>query len=305
MRVAVYLPMIMALLASPGARLLAKRCEPRLATWLLTVSSVVLAAASTLSLALLTLTGLLRVPQLAALGQWSLGLADRKDPVELSVAAVAGLSLGLAITAAGRMLWVRCRSIARAAMDAACLAHTDGLVIVDDPVPEAYALPGLPGRVVVSTGMLNSLGPDERDILLAHERAHLACRHFVFVAVAQLGASANPLLRPLATAVTYTVERWADERAAATAGDRRRVARTVGKAALAAHRARPADAMGIGTVVPDDAGPVPRRVAALLAPPRTLRAVPALGTAAILAAAVVALADAVYDLHLLMRFVGA
>lgn len=305
MRVAVYLPMILTLLASPGARLLAKRCEPRLATWLLTVSAVVLATAGMLSLALLALTGLLRVPELAALGQWSLGLADRKDPVELSVAAVAGLSLGLAVTAAGRMLWVRCRSIVRAAMDAACLVHTDGLVIVDDPVPEAYALPGRPGRVVVSTGMLNSLGPDERDILLAHERAHLAGRHFVFVAAAQLGAAANPLLRPLATAVSYTVERWADERAAVATGDRRHVARTVGKAALAAHRARPAGAMGIGTVVPDGAGPVPRRVGALLAPPLTPRAVPALGTVAILGAALGALAEAAYDLHLLLRFVGA
>jgi Zn-dependent protease with chaperone function len=305
MRVAVYLPLILALLASPGARLLAKRCEPHLATWLLTVSAVVLAAASTFSFGLLALTGLLRVPELAALGQWSLGLADRKDPVELSVAAAAGLSLGLAVTAAGQMIWVRCRSIVRAAMDAACLAHDDGLVIVDDPVPEAYALPGRPGRVVVSTGMLRSLGPDERDILLAHERAHLAGHHFAFVAAAQLGAAANPLLRPLATAVAYTVERWADEHAAAATGDRRCVAHTVGKAALAAHRARPAGAMGIGTAVPDRAGPVPRRVAALLAPPPTLRAVPAVGTAVILGAAVTALADAVYDLHLLLRFVGA
>jgi len=111
--------------------------------------------------------------------------------------------------------------------------------------------PGVPGRVVVSTGMLHTLD-----------------------ALAQLGASANPLLRPFATAVTYTIERWAGENAATTTGDRTQVARTVGKAALAAHRA-PALARTAGAALGilgrrgplASAGPVPRRVAALLAPP--------------------------------------
>ena len=238
MRLAVYLPLILTLLAAPGARLLAGRCEPRLATWLLTLSAVVLAAAGSISLALLTVTGLLRVPELAGLGRWSLGLAERKDPVELSVAATAGLLFTLTAAAALRRLWERCRFLARAAMDAACLAAKDGLVIVEDPVPEAFALPGRPGRIVVSTGMLEVLDPSEHGALLAHERAHLADHHYAFVALAQLAAAANPFLRPLATAVAYTVERWADEHAARVTGDRRGVARTVGKAALAAHHSR-------------------------------------------------------------------
>jgi Zn-dependent protease with chaperone function len=301
MRVAVYLPLLLTLLATPGARLLAARCEPRLATWLLTLSALVLAAAGTVSLALLTLTGLLRVPVLAALGQWSLHLAARRDPVELSVAAAASLLLTLATVAAVRVFAIRCRSLARAATDAACLAATDGLVIVEDPVPDAYALPGLPGRVVVSTGMLDTLDPGERAILLAHERTHLAGHHYAFVALAQLGAAANPLLRPLATAVAYTVERWADERAAAVTGDRRRVARTVGKAALAVGRARSREAtLGIR-----GAGPVPRRVAALLGPPAAMRATPALATAAVLGTAIWSTSEAVQDLHVLLRFVGA
>jgi hypothetical protein len=311
MRLAVYLPILLTLLAAPGARLLAGRCEPRLATWLLTLSAMVLAAASTISLALLAVTGLLRVPELAALGQWSLGHADRRDPVELSVAAAAGLLLALAAGAALRMLWDRCRSLAQAAMDAACLAAKDGLVIVDDPVPEAFALPGLPGRVVVSTGMLEALDTGEHDVLLAHERAHLADHHYVFVALAQLGAAANPLLRPLATAVAYTVERWADEHAATVTGDRRRVARTVGKAALAAHHNRTrsriaAAALGVlgrGTGL-SAAGPIPRRVAALLAPPLTPRTLPALVTMAVLGAATWSTADAVQDLHVLLGSVG-
>ena len=309
MRLAVYLPLVIALLATPGARLLSVRCEPRLATWLLTLSAMVLAAASTISLALLAVTGLLRVPVLAGLGRWSLGLSERKDPVELSVAALAGLLLALTLAAAARLLWIRCRSLAHAMVDAACLAAPDGFVIVDDPTPDAFALPGRPGRVVVSTGMLEVLDPGERDILLAHERTHLAEHHYVFVALAQLGAAINPLLRPLAAAVAYTVERWADEQATAITGDRRCVARTVGKAALASHRARSrvtGAALGIlgrGGAL-RTAGPVPRRVAALLAPPRTRRALPAVVTTAVLGAAVWSTADAVQDLHVLLQLVG-
>ncbi|GAA3368227.1 M56 family metallopeptidase [Streptomyces sannanensis] len=314
MHIAVYLPLLLSVLAPIGARVLPERCEPRLATWLLTVSALVLAATSTLSLGLLAATGLLRIPLLAGLGHWSTLAAQQNDPAELSIALIAGLLLGGSVITAARMLWQRARSLAAAALEAACMPTTDGLVVVDDAVPEAFALPGLPGRVVVSTGMLHTLEEKERDILLAHERAHLAAHHYLFVALAQLGAAANPLVRPLANAVTYTIERWADEHAATATGDRTRVARTVGKAALAAHhspaRARiPRAALGILGVLGrrnplSGAGPVPRRVAALLAPP--LRRHPALmaATAAVLTAAAWSVADAAFDLHLLLEAVG-
>ncbi|NUR85131.1 MAG: M56 family metallopeptidase, partial [Nonomuraea sp.] len=215
-----------------------------------------------------------------------------------------------------RMLWRRAGTLAGAVLDAACMPAPDGLVVVDDPAPEAFALPGLPGRVVVSTGMLHALDDGEHGILLAHERAHLAGHHYAFVAFAQFGAAANPLLRPLAAAVSYTIERWADECAATVAGDRRSVARTVGKAALAAHHAPggrsgiPGAAMGVlgklGRRGPlASAGPVPRRVAALLAPPVVYRTVPAVVTAAVLSLAVWCTAEAAHDLHVLLKLVGA
>jgi hypothetical protein len=312
MHVAVYLPLLLSLLAAPGARILAERCEPRLATWLLTVSAVVLAAASTASLALLAVTGLIRIPPLAAIGHWSLQVVQRDDPAELSVAVVAGVLLAAAAFAAARMMGRRVRSLARAALDAACVPAPDGLMILDDPAPDAFALPGLPGRVVVSTGMLRVLDDGEQRILLAHERAHLDNHHYLFVALAQFGAAANPLLRPLAHAATYTVERWADERAAAiTTGDRDRVARTVGKAALAVRRTPGrSPVLGmigmIGRRSPlSGAGPVPRRVAALLAPPTGRRIAPALITAAVLLAAVVSTGHAALDLHFLLELAGA
>lgn len=315
MRIAVYLPLLLSLIAPLGARPLSERCEPRLATWLLTATALVLGAVSTVSLGLLAVTGLIRIPQLAGLGHWSAHTAQHDAPAQFSVALIAGLLLGGAVLTAARMLWRRARTLAAAALDAACMPTHDGTVIVDDEAADAYALPGLPGRVVVSTGMLHTLDESEHGILLAHERAHLTAHHYAFVALAQLGASANPLLRPFATAVTYTIERWADEKAATTTGDRRRVARTVGKAALATHRAtvlaRAAGAtLGIlgvrGLRGPlARAGPVPRRVAALLAPPLGRHPALTAATATVLVAAMLATAEATHDLHLLLETVGA
>jgi Zn-dependent protease with chaperone function len=83
-----------------------------------------------------------------------------------------------------------------AAKQAACLPGAGPLVVLEDPSPEACTLPGLPGRIVVSTGMLASLEFDERQAVLAHERVHMRYHHYLFTAAAQLAAAANPLLRP-------------------------------------------------------------------------------------------------------------
>jgi beta-lactamase regulating signal transducer with metallopeptidase domain len=112
----------------------------------------------------------------------------------------------------------------------------------------------------VSTGMLGGLAPAERRALLAHERAHLTNSHHLFVAAVDVLAAVNPLLRPLTSVVRYTTERWADESAADVVGDRRIVARAVGKAALAG-RVQPRSAVVLAATT----GPVPRRVGALLA----------------------------------------
>ncbi|MFJ5901079.1 hypothetical protein ACIQFZ_38075 [Streptomyces sp. NPDC093064] len=121
MHIAVYLPLLLCLLAPLGARPLSERCEPRLATWLLTASSLLLGTATTISLGLLAITGVLRIPQLAALGHWSAHTAQHDDPAQLSIALLAGTLLGGAVLMAARMLWRRARSLAAAALDAACM----------------------------------------------------------------------------------------------------------------------------------------------------------------------------------------
>ncbi|MEP6851048.1 MAG: M48 family metalloprotease [bacterium] len=58
---------------------------------------------------------------------------------------------------------------------------SSGLVVVQDDLPDALALPGMSGRIVVSTGMLRALSAEEKRVLLAHEAAHLTHRHYVYV----------------------------------------------------------------------------------------------------------------------------
>ncbi|MFF3057824.1 M56 family metallopeptidase [Streptomyces sp. NPDC057909] len=314
MHLAIYLPLFFPLLAGPAARPLADRLEPRLATWVLTTASVVLAAGSTTVLGLLALAGLVRIPRIARLADLSPAVLGRDDPAWVPVAVPAAVLLLAVTVVASRFLVRRVRAVCAAVLESACFPGQDPLVVMEESAADAFAMPGLPGRIVVSTGMLATLDESERAILFAHERAHLRAHHYLFAAAAQLAATANPLVRPLAAQVSYTVERWADEAAASATGDRRRVAVTVGKAALATKRSGglrrlPAAALGLlgrrgaerrtdgERTGLDKAGPVPRRVAALLSPVPTGGKWRAAVTAAYLTAAVLCTFEAAQDLH--------
>lgn len=53
-----------------------------------------------------------------------------------------------------------------------------GVFVVDGGDPVAWCVPGLArGRVVISRGAVERLGPEERAAVVAHERAHLDARH--------------------------------------------------------------------------------------------------------------------------------
>ncbi|MFK0046300.1 M56 family metallopeptidase [Streptomyces sp. NPDC090741] len=308
MHLAVYLPLLFPLFAAPGARRLADRLEPRLATLLLTAGAVVLAAGSTTVLGLLALAGLVRIPLIARLAELSPAVLQRDDPAWIPVAVVAALLLPAVVTAGSRFAFRRVRAVCAAVLEAACFPGDDPVVVLEERAADAFAMPGLPGRIVVSTGMLRSLDAGEREILLAHERAHLRGHHYLFTAAVQLAAAVNPLLRSTADEVAYTVERWADEAAVRVTGDRRRVAVTVGKAALAAknsggrHRL-PAAALGLlgRPRRGETPGPVPRRVAALLSPRPTGGGWRGVAAAVYVAAAALCTADAVQDLHEVVR----
>lgn len=307
MNVAVYLPLALPLLAALSAHWVAARLEPRTATWLLTGSALLLAAASGAALTFLAATAAGQIPLLAFLGDWSAAALRRNDPVSLTAAIAACLALTATVTAACRVAARRVRSLAGAAVTARQLPHRGQLAVLADPDPDAYALPGLPGRIVVTAGMLDALDEQERQVLLAHERAHLAGAHYLFTALAQLAAAANPLLRPLATAVRFSAERWADEHAARVTGDRRLVARTVAKAAVLTqgHRRMPADALSIAAGSLRGTGPVPRRVAALLTVPPRQHPLLLAALVLVLALAAGSTLEAARELHALIELAGA
>ncbi|MCB5909114.1 M56 family metallopeptidase [Streptomyces pinistramenti] len=253
----VWVPLLVPFLAVPAARRLAQALPPTRAAWLLTGIAVGLAACSTAALALLVVPGASYVPALAALDAL----------IEPLTAGPPAVTVALASAAAGLLAW-------SAAAVAGCLrrhradltraralvgeAHGE-LAVLHDSRPDAYALPGRPGRIVVTTAMLRALEPAEREALFAHERAHLRGRHHLFLAAAELAARCHPALRPLREPLGYALERIADEAAAAAVGSRALAARAIGRAALAGGPSGLSRPLLAAT-----AGPVPRRVAALL-----------------------------------------
>ncbi|MEV5505380.1 M56 family metallopeptidase [Streptomyces orinoci] len=259
---AVWAPLLAPLAAVPVARRLAGLLPPRAAALLLAGCAAALAAFSGVSLVLLTVAGLLKLPFVAELGHVRTALLPH-DPAFGMPLGAAAAALALAGTAAAlRTLLGHGRQVLRARAEVARVAGAGDLTVLPDPGADAYALPGRPGRVVVTAGMLRSLDAEERAALLAHERAHLAGRHHLLLLAADLAGCVHPVLRALREPLAYQLERWADEAAVSAVGDRQVVARAVGRAALAASAApagrRPAPALSAV------AGPVPRRVSALL-----------------------------------------
>lgn len=301
---AVYGPLVLPLLAVPVVRWVAGRLPPAWASRLVVVWALVLAGCATLALSLLMFAALSVFGPFARLGHWSPAVLRRDDAVHLPIDVAATLLLvaltgNAAVTAA-----LRIKALTGAYR--AARHGRDELVVLDDARPLAHALPGRPGRIVVSTSMLASLEPAERRALLAHERAHLSHGHHLFVAAVDVLAALVPLLRPLTTVIRYTTERWADEDAANHVGDRSVVARALAKAALASRDGVAANA----TVLAAAAGQVPRRVAALLGghpadrerlTPRPVAGVCAVVVCCLVFGSVFFSCDAMTDLHRVME----
>lgn len=192
---AVWIPLLVPFLAVPAARRLAEALPPRPAAWLLAAASTGLALCSAAALGLLALAGALRLPFVAALGHLVTPLDEVPGAVALPAACAAAALLalrGVALIRTARRQFGEVRTARRR------LAPSTGeLAVVRDPCPYAYALPGRPGRIVVTTGMLRALDPAEREALFAHERAHLRGRHHLFLAAAELAAHLHPSLRSL------------------------------------------------------------------------------------------------------------
>lgn len=212
------LPVALSLLLALAAPRAVRRAPPGVATRGLTVAAV--AAAGGYAACLLMSTTTL--------------LSTRDDGAALLAAPL--LAWGVWRLAGGvaarRSVRRRLREIGR--------PRGSGLVVAEWDEPHALAVPGRPGHVLVTTGMLRALDAGERRAMLAHERAHLTGRHDRLVSWASAAAAVDPFLARVRDAVAHQAERWADEEAAAVVGDRALVARAVARAALAGRRRPPA-----------------------------------------------------------------
>lgn len=280
MTVTVYFPLLAAPLFALIAPRLSRRLPPAAATWLLSAGALAVAAATTASLGLLALPLVAQSPVFAREGGWSDSVLASHDPVRAPIAVVAiallaMVSLHVALT--GRR---QVRALRSAYRLADAMPGRAELAVVDTGRADAYAVPGRPGRIVVSVSTLRTLDAAQRRALLAHERAHLAQRHHLHLGVIGLAAAANPLLRPLRAAARVTCERWADETAAAVT-DRAAVAGALTRASALAGPAPALPALPVASTAVDErvaalGKPAPRLAAWRLAVPILLVVVSAL-----------------------------
>lgn len=281
------------------ARPAARRLPPARAAMLLATAALGGAAVWVIVVGLLAVLLVGQVPLVAGVGRWSARLVGAGDPVPTVASVAAWVAVAIGLAGAGvlaRRLVAEARRWLPAYRQGRCAGT---LVVVDDPEPTAVVVPGWPGRIVVSSGMLRVLPARERRVLLAHERCHLDHAHWLFRFAVRFAAAACPFARPYVAACDQALERWADEAAAQETGDRRLAAQAIARAALARHDSVATAAAGFTE------GQVGDRVAALLAPPPRRRWLPAAVPLAVLAVAAVCALLAGHDVHELFEFARA
>jgi Zn-dependent protease with chaperone function len=96
-----------------------------------------------------------------------------------------------------------------------------GAVLVEHPHPAAYCVAGRRPTVVLTTGAMEALDPDQLAAVLAHEKAHLASHHHRLLFMARVARQVLPfvpLTRVAAAQVTRLVELHADDAARRASG---------------------------------------------------------------------------------------
>ncbi|WP_250008314.1 M56 family metallopeptidase [Actinoplanes sp. M2I2] len=292
-------------LVALAVRWLADRLRPEAAVTVLVLSIVTASAAGLVSLTAFTLKAVAEIHLVGVRLGYSDAVVRADTGREPWVSALSAALLLIALAGLARVwqLHRRERSVAREFRGLP--VDGDRVTVIDDTRAEAFAVPGPPGRVVVTTGMRSVLDDQQYGALLAHERAHLDARHHTLVLLARLAAAGHPVFWWLTRRIDFLVERAADERAAEQLGDRRVVARAIGAAALRASPARLGLSMAPGRTELRGAGVVPRRVASLLAPRSAARLLALVAVpVAVAAGSVVWAGECVADLGELLYAAG-
>jgi hypothetical protein len=167
---AVFAALMACLAFTAAGPYLARALPPRAAVWMVVPAALLAAGCGVFVLGTVAFTWLGQLGEVAELGTWSPQTLHALSPIPPAVAVIAG---GLLVPAAA---WTLTRSwrTARALWDThrAC-RHLDPagapIVVVHSDDLDAFTLPGIRGRVVVTTGLLAALDASGRRVLLAHE----------------------------------------------------------------------------------------------------------------------------------------
>jgi len=124
--------------------------------------------------------------------------------------ALAGAVLTRAAVTAAAHLRAAGREARRHAETARLVGHPEpglGATLVDHPQPAAYCVAGRHPTVILTTGAVRALDPEQLGAVLAHERAHLAGHHHRLRAMARIARQVLPFLplraaRSLSTGAT-------------------------------------------------------------------------------------------------------
>jgi Zn-dependent protease with chaperone function len=256
----------LSLLYAGMAPRLTARIRPDAGVRLVVVVSVAVSVAGLFVLGATGFTWAAQAPTVARFGEWSPEQLRATDPVPRVEAGLCLVLFAFAITSVVRLAGNRINAVLQVRRTIrGCRGAADLLVVPDDRA-EAFTTAGPRATIVVTTGLMDCLSEAEQRALLAHERSHLRHRHVWWLVAMDLAVAANPFLARTGTAVAHAVERWADEDAAEQVADRRLVARTLARAALARKHGVRAVAMAVLAT----GGDVPARVRAMLGPrPRT------------------------------------
>jgi Zn-dependent protease with chaperone function len=221
-------------LPRPLARLARSGASPRLglAAWLAAMVSAL--ACAVIALLLLARAAIAGWPAFArtvcesvTAGQCTAAVY-RSASFELGLAAVTLLGAAIAVL----LGWRYYCSLRRARIQSK--AHAQAVRIAGHPIegeagaymldatqPAAYCVLSRPATIVLTSGALAVLSPPQLEAVLAHERAHLAGRHHVLLALTRSLAGTAPLV-PLfsfgAAEVARLAEMRADDLAARRAG---------------------------------------------------------------------------------------
>ena len=255
----VYLPMFVVCVLALVGPFVSRKLAPSASTRFLAALAAVSAAATIGTLVLLTVGGMVKMLPLLGIGADREQLVAARDGVPWPVGIITAIALAVVCVRVFRAAANERRTVQ--VLRELVEESGEGLLVLEDSQPYAYAVPIGTGTVIVSTAMLNTLSDPERRALLAHEQAHLTHHHYRYQLIAITAVAINPLLSRVRRELKLQTERWADESAAQQA-TRPVTARSLARAALAS-AAAPPTAMAYST------DHVRERLAALAVEPLT------------------------------------